>query len=109
MQEVLHAIADKHRKQPKRPQLVGLHGRVPHPCLVALMKDCWHPVSTPRASMPGSVVSFTVVKLSFIFFPKSSVTQDICDKGRILSSQRSGMLARLGSSIDMSSNPLGAT
>ncbi len=46
-QEVLHAIADKHRKQAKRPQLVGLHGRVPAPQLVALMKDCWHPVSLP--------------------------------------------------------------
>ena len=44
VQEVLHAIADKHCKQPKRPQLVGLHGRVPPPCLVTLMKDCWHPV-----------------------------------------------------------------
>lgn len=44
LQEVLHAIADKHRKQAKRPQLIGLHGRVPNPQLVALMKDCWHPV-----------------------------------------------------------------
>ena len=44
LQEVLLAIAEKHRKQAKRPQLVGLHGRVPNPQLVALMKDCWHPV-----------------------------------------------------------------
>lgn len=44
LQEVLLAIAEKHRKQAKRPQLIGLHGRVPNPQLVALMKDCWHPV-----------------------------------------------------------------
>ncbi len=44
LQEVLLAIADKHRKLAKRPQLIGLHGRVPNPQLVALMKDCWHPV-----------------------------------------------------------------
>ncbi len=46
LQEVLLAIADKHRKLAKRPQLIGLHGRVPNPQLVALMKDCWHPVSS---------------------------------------------------------------
>lgn len=81
MQEVLHAIADKHRKLPKRPQLVGLHGRVPPPCLVALMKDCWHPVSTPPPLPPSPVLAIMYLLWVFALVASTRLSLSCIVKG----------------------------